>query len=69
MVDGVLVRKEDEDSWMDALVVAVGPEVHASLGVGVGDTVLAGLFDGMPVFIDGVPLRNIPADKIMAVFE
>lgn len=69
VVDGVLVRKEDEDSWMDAIVVAVGPEVPASLGVGVGDTVLAGLFDGMPVFIDGVPLRNIPAGKLMAVFE
>jgi co-chaperonin GroES (HSP10) len=69
VVDGVLVHKEDEDSWMDALVVAAGPEVPASLGVGVGDTVLAGLFDGLPVFIDGVPLRSIPADKIMAVFE
>ena len=69
VVNGVLVRKEDEDSWMDALVVAVGPEVPASLGVGVGDTVLAGPFDGPLVFIGGVPLRNIPADKIMAVFE
>lgn len=69
VVDGVLVRKEDEDSWMDALVVAVGPEVPASLGIGVGDTVLAGLFDGPPVFIDGVPMRNIPAGKLMAVFE
>lgn len=68
VVGGVLVRKEDEDAWMDALVVAMGPEVPASLGIGVGDTVLAGLFDGMPVFIDGVPLRKIPADKLMAVF-
>ena len=69
MVDGVLVRKENEDSWMDAIVVAVGPEVPASLGVGVGDTVLASVFDGHPVFIDGVSLRNIPAEKLMAVFE
>lgn len=69
VVDGVLVRKEDEDSWMDAIVVATGSEVPASLGIGVGDTVLAGLFDGLPFFIDGVPLRNIPADKLMAVFE
>lgn len=69
VVDGVLVRKEDEDSWMDAIVVAVGAEVPSVLGLGVGDTVLAGLFDGMPVFIDGVPLRNIPVWKLMAVFE
>lgn len=68
-VDGVLVRKEDEDSWMDAIVVATGPEVPASLGIGVGDTVLAGIFDGLPFFVDGVPLRNIPADRLMAVFE
>lgn len=69
VVDGVLVRKEDADSWMDAIVVAVGPEVPVSLGVGVGDTVLASVFDGHPVFIDGVSLRNIPAEKLMAVFE
>lgn len=68
-VGDVYVPSEEPDAWLDAVVVATGPEVPASLGVGVGDTVLAGLFDGPPVFIDGVPLRNIPADKIMAVFE
>ena len=69
VVDGVLVRKEDEDSWMDATVVAVGPEVPAVFGIGVGDTVLANVFDGMPLALDGAMLRSIPADKLMAVFE
>lgn len=68
-VGDVYVPSEEPDAWLDAVVVATGPEVPASLGLGVGDTVLAGLFDGPPVFIDGVPLRNIPADQIMAVFE
>lgn len=68
MIDGVLVPKEDEDSWMDALVVAAGPEVPASLGVGTGDTVLANVFDGMPLFVEGIPLRVVPADRLLAVF-
>jgi hypothetical protein len=54
---------------MDAIVVAVGPEVPASLGVGVGDTVLANVFDGMPLALGGTMLRSIPAGKLMAVFE
>lgn len=69
VVDGVLVRKEDEDSWMDAVVVAVGPEVPESLGVGVGDTVLANVFDGMPLDVDGVPLRNVPSGELLAVLS
>ena len=67
VIDGVLVRQEDTDSWMDALVVATGPE--ASTDVGVGDTVLANIFDGMPLSIDGLMLRNTPSDRIMAVFR
>ena len=69
VVDGVLVRKENEDSWMDAIVVAVGPEVPSILGIGVGDTVLANVFDGMPLALGGAVLRSIPAEKLMAVFE
>lgn len=68
IIDGVLVPKEDEDSWMDALVVAVGPEVPASLSVGVGDTVIADVFDGMPAAVEGVSLRSVPASRILAVF-
>ena len=67
VVDGVLVHKEDEDSWMDAIVVAVGPEVPASLGVGVGDTVLASVFDGVPLALDGVQMRSVPSGRLMAV--
>ena len=65
-IDGVLVPKEDEDSWMDALVVAAGPEVPAALEVGVGDTVIANVFDGMPLSVEGVPLRAVPADRLLA---
>lgn len=68
MIDGVLVPKEDEDSWMDALVVAAGPEVPASLGVGVGDTVVANVFDGVPAAVEGLPLRSMPAGRLLAVF-
>lgn len=68
IINGVLVPKEDEDSWMDALVVAVGPEVPADC-VGVGDRVLASMYDGMPLFIEGVPLRVVPYGEIMAVMQ
>ena len=67
-VDGVLVPQRDEDQWMDALVVATGPEVPASLGVGVGDTVLASAFDGLPLSVEGVPMRAVPAGELLAVF-
>lgn len=67
VVDGVLVHKEDADSWMDAIVVAVGPEVPVSLGVGVGDTVLASVFDGVPLALDGVQMRSVPSGRLMAV--
>ena len=69
MINGVLVSKEDEDSWMDALVVATGPEVPASSGIGVGDTVIAGAFDGMPLFVESVPLRVVPYGEILAVMQ
>lgn len=68
-IDGVLVRQEDTDSWMDALVVATGPEVPASLGIGVGDTVIANIFDGLPVFIEGILLRRVPAGQILAALD
>lgn len=67
-VGGVYVPLGEPDAWLDAIVVAVGPEVPASLGVGVGDSVLSELFDGPPFFVDGVPLRNVPAGKLLAVF-
>lgn len=64
------VPSDDPAEWMDATVVAAGPEVPESLGVGVGDVVVANLFDGPPVFVDGCPpLRNIPASKLLAVIE
>lgn len=69
MVDGVLVRQEDADSWMDAIVVATGPDVPESLGVGAGDTVLASVFDGMPLTLDGIQLRCVPSDGLLAVLE
>ena len=64
------VPSGDPAEWMDATVVAAGPEVPESLGIGVGDAVLANLFDGMPVFVDGCPpLRSVPASRLLAVIE
>lgn len=68
-VGGILVRADGPDGWMDAVVVAMGPETPASLGVGVGDRVVAGVFDGMPVDVDGVRYRSVPADRLLAVIE
>ena len=53
--------------WMDAVVVAAGPE--APPDVGVGDLVVARQFDGLPVSCDGLVLRCMPASKVMAVVE
>ena len=52
---------------MDATVVAAGPEVPDCLEVGVGDTVIANIFDGLPLDLDGMWLRVVPAGKLMAV--
>ena len=68
-VDGVLVRTDDPERWMDAVVVAMGPGVPASLGVGVGDRVVARVFDGVPVELDGTVYRSVPAGKLLAVLE
>lgn len=62
-VGGVSVPGE----WMDATVVAAGPEVPEALGIGVGDVVVASRFDGPPVSVDGLLLRSVPAGKILAV--
>lgn len=68
-VGGVHTVEGDPERWMDAVVVAAGPEVPASLGVGVGDTVVANVFDGMPVDIGGRIYRSVPAAKLLAVLE
>ena len=68
-VGGVYRAPGEPDAWMDAVVVAAGPEVPASLGVGVGDVVVANVFDGMPVDVDGVRYRSVPAGKLLAVVE
>lgn len=65
---GVYVQPGDPAEWMDATVVAAGPEVPESLGVGVGDVVVANLFDGLPVSLDGCPpLRSVPSSRLLAV--
>lgn len=68
-VGGVHMATDDPEKWMDAVVVATGPEVPVSLGVGVGDRVIAGVFDGMPVATDGVVYRSVPAAKLLAVID
>lgn len=68
-VGGVYVPAGDPLDRMDAVVAAAGPEVPADLGVGVGDTVVASQFDGMPVFVDGVQMRSMPADRLLAVIH
>ena len=68
-VDGVLVPAGDPLDRMDAVVAAAGPEVPGDLGIGVGDTVVASQFDGMPVFVDGVQMRSMPADRLLAVIH
>ena len=49
-------------------MVAVGPEVPADC-VGVGDRVLASMYDGMPVEHEGVAYRSVPYGEIMAVIR
>lgn len=66
-VGGVRVPAGDPPRWMDALVVALGPE--ADTGFGVGDRVIANLFDGMPVEHEGGIYRCVPSSKILAVLE
>lgn len=64
---GVLVEDEAE-LRLDATVVAAGPEVPADC-VGVGDRVLASMYDGMPVEHEGVAYRSVPYGEIMAVIR
>jgi len=47
--------------------VAAGPDVPAELGV--GDKVIANLFDGMPVEHEGEIYRCVPSSKVLAVLE
>lgn len=68
-IGGVFVPAGDPLDRMDATVVAAGPEVPGDLGIGVGDTVVANQFDGMPVFVDGVRMRSVPADRLLAVIH
>ena len=64
---GVLVKKSGE-LRLDATVVAVGPEVPEG-SVGVGDRVLASMYDGMPVEYEGAVYRSVLYSGIMAVLE
>ena len=64
---GVRVPAGDPPRWMDATVVAVGPE--APDDVGVGDRVIANMFDGMPVEHEGEIYRCVPSSKVLAVLE
>lgn len=68
-VDGMYRAPGEPDAWMDAVVVAMGPEVPLSLGVGVGDIVVASAFDGMPVDFEGVRYRSVPAGRLLAVVD
>lgn len=66
-VDGVYRASDDPERWMDAVVAAAGPGIPAD--VGVGDVVVANVFDGMPVDYEGVRYRSVPAEKLLAVVE
>lgn len=66
-VGGVRVPTGDPPRWMDATVVAVGPEVSAEIGA--GDRVVANMFDGLPVEYEGEIYRCVPSSKILAVLE
>lgn len=68
-VGGVVLAPEDPSAWMDAVIVAAGPGVPESLGIGVGDTVVANLYDGMPVEHEGGIYRCVPSSKLLAVLE
>jgi uncharacterized protein (UPF0261 family) len=65
-VNGVRVPAGDPPRWMDALVVAIGPEVA---GVGAGDMVIANMFDGLPVEYEGRIFRCVPSSRVLAVLE
>ena len=66
-VGGVLSPQDRPDKWMDATVVAAGPDVPAEFGV--GDKVIANVFDGMPVEHEGRIYRCVPSSKVLAVLE
>lgn len=66
--DGGVLVEDKAELRLDATVVAVGPEVPAG-ALGVGDRVLASLYDGMPVEHDGCMYRSVPFSDILAVLE
>lgn len=61
---GVMVKTEAE-LRLDATVVAVGAEVPPET-LGVGDRVLASMYDGMPVEYEGCLFRSVPYGSILA---
>ena len=67
MASGVYQVADDPERWMDAVVVAAGPDVPPD--VGVGDVVVANVFDGMPVDYGGVRYRSVPAGRLLAVVD
>lgn len=64
---GILTR-ERHDLRLDATVVAVGPEVPDHM-LGVGDKVIAKVFDGMPVEFEGIIYRCVSYTDILAILE
>lgn len=66
--EGGVIVKESAESRLDATVVAVGPEVPEG-ALGVGDRVVASMFDGLPVDHEGCRYRSVPFSSILAVIE
>lgn len=64
--DGVMVKTET-GSRLDATVVAAGAEVPPET-LGVGDRVLASMYDGMPVEYEGCLFRSVPYGSVLARF-
>lgn len=65
--EGGVLMLSDETERMNAVVVAAGPEVTPEAGVGVGDVVVANVFDGVPVEFEGAIYRSVPVSKLLAV--
>lgn len=66
--DGGVIVEDKAELRLDATVVAAGPEVPADF-IGVGDRVLASIYDGMPVEHEGIMFRSVPYSDIMAVIR
>ena len=60
--------RNDRGGIVEDTVVAAGPEVPADF-IGVGDRVLASIYDGMPVEHEGIMFRSVPYSDIMAVIR